>query len=1427
MSVWAETSLPVEAADAKWHPTHTSLAVSTAAGSVNIFNDEGDRIGTIFEKNDKVTTLTWSKHPTARKICAVGYQSGFFVLYLDSDGSIRESKQHSSAITCLKFSSNTSKLISGDEDGKLIVWKLDHKCRLFSLCTYHLKSAISHCLFATVDSRLPDANLNPNVYVATVSGGINCIVPPGGSVTDVFQGNSANAQSSKLSSLLWYSEENMLLALSASSVLTQIRIVDGKVGNITQIKLASNLSSEIHTFDMTFATDGLLAICNGSRSIRFLDLKNQDSQILDLPDQEARATSISFDSRFKRLAVGTNTGIVFLWKLRVSIARDGGMTRTWDLVSRITTKNSIIKSLSFGPNPHHLCSISSTTVQIWTEQTQLIASCHSAFAVQVSMNSVVVVPYKSEQSGVNANGIISEKENNVKSKSKNDMIERMTGGQVELTASSKITGLCVSTETVVVCTDKVAEVWNWRGSRLLSSISISNSSSISGSTSSRLIAIDESQKSIYISRDHQIDIYDFNGIRKNVIDIVSGSVGLNSSSTQDISSDQTGSSIPGVKLIDLATDFLAVVSTTNSLCVFDISKREPVALFPRKDLSDYIPNLKEINMIKINGSGKHLAMFGHAVGDANAKLFVHDFEQDRVSIESFKGTPLNMSWDNVDPRVLFCEVEGYNKDNTDGALRSRIHSFICSSTHPILQLDIIQVPSQSKHFLSVSMPYIFFSCQISVSEGSTQNMKPQREIGVLRMLLNDFIGMPKQSIDIKTVSAMMDFRYWLCLGNMDEAFKSIKSLKSDNVWKNLAQLCVKTGRLDVALICLGNMKDAKTARLLRQVNSDNVEAKIGILAAHLGMMEDAETILSESRNYSYLSRLYQVQGKWDEAIKCINDNDRINIRNTYYRQGKWSEQMGEFKTAIDMYEKAGVIGSEIPRMLLGVPAELEKYVKNRDDKDLMKWWAQYLESKGNYDDAIQYYESAGDTLSVVRIHCYRGNLAKAIDVTDQTAHPGSQYHLAHYYESNGKIKEAIQFYAKAKCFTRAVRLAKENELKDELLHLALLCSNTLKISIAKYYESIGCNDKAVTLYHKGGNTSKALEVAYQTEQFEVLRDIVESLGDSCDKRLLENAAEYMIQHQQYDKAVSLLVSASKVNEALDICLRRNVILDEELATKLSTDLSKYSDPNKMVIITKIADVCMSQENYHLACKMYTQAGDRIKAIKALLKTGDTEKIMVFASISGGKQKEILIIAANYLQTLDWRSDANLMKNIVAFYTKAKAFENLAGFFEACAQVEIDEYQNYEKALGALKESIKCMSRAKTAMSKDIKINALQHKIDLITKFVQARKLSEIDQNQMNIICGELLKEPNIEQFIRIGDIFALLIETAHANHQSQLAFELLQRMMDKVPIHHIDYYLDPVVLESVDPGFKLKLMERKKSNDGDIDYDVVEENIGM
>ena len=70
--------------------------------------------------------------------------------------------------------------------------------------------------------------------------------------------------------------------------------------------------------------------------------------------------------------------------------------------------------------------------------------------------------------------------------------------------------------------------------------------------------------------------------------------------------------------------------------------------------------------------------------------------------------------------------------------------------------------------------------------------------------------------------------------------------------------------------------------------------------------------------------------------------------------------------------------------------------------------------------------------------------------------------------------------------------------------------------------------------------------------------------------------------------------------------------------------------------------------------------------------------------NNARSSQTWILAANFLQTADWHQNPELMKNIIQFYSKAKAFENLSGFFEACSNVEIDEYRDYDKAIAALK-----------------------------------------------------------------------------------------------------------------------------------------------
>lgn len=273
------------------------------------------------------------------------------------------------------------------------------------------------------------------------------------------------------------------------------------------------------------------------------------------------------------------------------------------------------------------------------------------------------------------------------------------------------------------------------------------------------------------------------------------------------------------------------------------------------------------------------------------------------------------------------------------------------------------------------------------------------------------------------------------------------------------------------------------------------------------------------------------------------------------------------------------------------------------------------------------------------------------------------------------------------------------------------------------------------------------------------------------------------------------------------------------------ELKDMSDEDRKDLLERIADCCMRQGNYHLATKKYTQAGNKPKAMKALLKSGDTEKIIFFANVC--RQKELFIMAANYLQSLDWRTDPDILKTIIGFYTKGKAPEQLSGFYEACAQVEIDDYQNYEKALDALTEAYKCLSKAKdTSGKQQVKLSEMQHKISLIKKFVHVRRMYPDNSEEAVRACEALLEEPDLDPAVRVGDAFGFLVDHYCQQSQYQLAYRRLEELQKLLPPQNLRYYISQASLEALhrEMGLTLDRSEQKiimKNNDDD--DEVVEE----
>lgn len=74
-----------------------------------------------------------------------------------------------------------------------------------------------------------------------------------------------------------------------------------------------------------------------------------------------------------------------------------------------------------------------------------------------------------------------------------------------------------------------------------------------------------------------------------------------------------------------------------------------------------------------------------------------------------------------------------------------------------------------------------------------------------------------------------------------------------------------------------------------------------------------------------------------------------------------------------------------------------------------------------------------------------------------------------------------------------------------------------------------------------------------------------------------------------------------------------------------------------------------------------------------MRSGDADRIATFAAATRDKNAQLM--AADYLRRhAEWRTRPDLMRHILHFYTRAKAFGKLAAFYAECAKMEVDEYE---------------------------------------------------------------------------------------------------------------------------------------------------------
>ena len=91
--------------------------------------------------------------------------------------------------------------------------------------------------------------------------------------------------------------------------------------------------------------------------------------------------------------------------------------------------------------------------------------------------------------------------------------------------------------------------------------------------------------------------------------------------------------------------------------------------------------------------------------------------------------------------------------------------------------------------LGAQVPFFYFMGrkieEEDESDSDSSDEKKDEEKGasnmiILRKSMKDFVGLESVADDIK--QAIMNFSFYLTVGNMDEAYNSVRNIKNNTVW---------------------------------------------------------------------------------------------------------------------------------------------------------------------------------------------------------------------------------------------------------------------------------------------------------------------------------------------------------------------------------------------------------------------------------------------------------------------------------------------------------------------------------------------------------------------------------------------------------------------------------------------------------------------
>lgn len=554
------------------------LAVSTTGPRIIFVQEEATLVPEFEITRGKIATvLAW--HPVFPSL-AVGWQDGVITLWNEDARLTREEKVlHKAEITNITFSADGTRMVTGDEQGTVGVWRTHRG--LTPICQYSKSGAITNVAFCGLAYEEESMEKWNSLFFFGGKKGSVCLAD------DLKNCHEVCKVGGSIKSMLFYEKENSVIIITSHLLLVQFKInLNEKLVPDRKVKLS--VAGDPENLVTIWAGTSLLVTASGENMLRLLHLDEDETYLLTLSDpafnnkvNKDKIVSIAYNQKKRILAAGTKDGYVVMWKCKSMSTKSPVASEGWEakppFKSKARGKIGTITNLNWGGSSTILSAMNDGGVMILS-QTVLKKKMKGNLKIMQCSNKSVEVRMKNE---ANPNADF----------------------QIIMTLAINIKGLD--------CYDNFTLFWDGKYAQIYEVFGDKNPALIGTfESNSKIMAIYED--SVFQSRDNKIEVLNYQGEIKQMIPLT----------------EQDGE----VTHMEVSNKHMAVVTANNMIRIYDISRRNIKQLGMTRKFGDS-QSVKEIKGIALNSDGKKLAILADqlpvpSIRIPDVKFYIYDVEMD-------------------------------------------------------------------------------------------------------------------------------------------------------------------------------------------------------------------------------------------------------------------------------------------------------------------------------------------------------------------------------------------------------------------------------------------------------------------------------------------------------------------------------------------------------------------------------------------------------------------------------------------------------------------------------------------------------------------------------------------------------------------------------------------------------------------------------